>query len=272
MYCGHRTINQTFSGQDAVALVFRSTPRPEESNGRQNGLLSSIFQGFNCKIVCKGKSDHPTTTTPPSTSTMPSTTTTTSTTTSTTSSSSPTFDSDWNCRCGETRQGRIVCPPGANCTVTAGSIPWQAAIVFKGRSQPWCGGSVINDRYILTAGHCVSGKSAQKIQVVLGDHDWTTNSDTVHHRFNVDAIKVHSRLVVHESYGRNLKIFCSRFGKVAQFDYDYALLRLDRPINFFQADNVRPVCLPDRREGKRFRHFILHFLFKHIFQRMKWLA
>ena len=35
-----------------------------------------------------------------------------------------------------------------------GEFPWQVAIVTPGTRQPMCGGSVINNYYILTAAHC----------------------------------------------------------------------------------------------------------------------
>ena len=53
------------------------------------------------------------------------------------------------CRCGESRavMTRIV-----GCTVYRGqdadknSFPWQAALVFRGRSSPFCGGSLLTTR------------------------------------------------------------------------------------------------------------------------------
>lgn len=35
--------------------------------------------------------------------------------------------------------------------------PWQIGIRTIGFDNPWCGGSLINDQWILTAAHCVDG-------------------------------------------------------------------------------------------------------------------
>lgn len=135
------------------------------------------------------------------------------------------------CFCGVTREARIVCPNNYNCSTYEGQIPWQAAIVKTGRTQPFCGASVISDRYVLTAAHCLRGKTEGKIQVILGDHDWTKKSDGQDERFSVSEIRRHPL-----------------FNKAAEFDYDFALLKLDRQIKFNQ--HIRPVCLPDNRDGQ----------------------
>ena len=54
------------------------------------------------------------------------------------------------CICGETRQARIVCPYGENCTAGIGTLPWQAGLVFRGSWQPWCGASLISDSYLVS--------------------------------------------------------------------------------------------------------------------------
>ena len=48
------------------------------------------------------------------------------------------------CRCGESHNvmTRIVGGRDAD----KGSYPWQAALVFRGRSKPFCGGSLVTTR------------------------------------------------------------------------------------------------------------------------------
>ena len=48
------------------------------------------------------------------------------------------------CRCGESRavMTRIVGGQDAD----KNSFPWQAALVFRGRSSPFCGGSLLTTR------------------------------------------------------------------------------------------------------------------------------
>ncbi len=65
-------------------------------------------------------------------------------------------------------------------------------------------------------------------QIVLADHDWTTRRESQDVRFNVAKIIRHPR-----------------FDRAAKFDYDFALLRLHRPIDFAQRPDIRPVCLPE---------------------------
>ena len=58
-----------------------------------------------------------------------------------------------------------------------GAWPWMAAIVQA--SQPsdyqgqFCGGALIASQWVLTAGHCVQGKTAAEIDVTLGKHKLT---------------------------------------------------------------------------------------------------
>ena len=72
--------------------------------------------------------------------------------------------------------------------------PWMVALHHTKQAQPYCGGSLINSRsgkninhrvtilyyprYVLSAGHCYNRES--DIVAVIGEHDYTSESDTLH--------------------------------------------------------------------------------------------
>jgi len=64
-----------------------------------------------------------------------------------------------------------------------GEFPWLIALVEAGTRQPFCGGSIINDRFILTAAHCMKGKYAdiRNIQIIANAHilDTTPNNNVL---------------------------------------------------------------------------------------------
>ena len=137
--------------------------------------------------------------------------------------------SHFRCICGKIQSTpRIVCPHGvANCDASIGSVPWQVGLVSRRKYQPWCGGALINDRYVLTAAHCVKTLKPYMIDIILGDLDWTTRKESLELRRHVSNIHIHPE-----------------FGQRATFDHDFALLKLHSPIEFHLNDFIRPVCLP----------------------------
>ncbi|MEM9374663.1 MAG: serine protease [Pseudomonadota bacterium] len=92
--------------------------------------------------------------------------------------------------------------------------PWQAALVVSyiadaGRGV-FCGGSVIDPEWVITAAHCIEGTQPSIINVVVGTSDLAAPTQ----RINVESIFVHDQYLSASGSG-----------------YDIALLKLDSPAN-----------------------------------------
>lgn len=121
-----------------------------------------------------------------------------------------------------------MCPKGHVCD--SPPIPWQVGLTSPGRSKPWCGGSLINSRYVLTAAHCLEDprrRKSGKLLITLGDHDWSVTGEWPEMKVGVEDIILHPQ-----------------FREGALFNYDYAIVKLNRNIDFRRYDWIRPVCLP----------------------------
>lgn len=236
--------------------------------GRNHELAKSIAdllragkcsnqQGAHC---CEsGISSTPTTT--KTTTQRPTTTTTTTqrptTTTSTTSTPTrPTTpvkkdDDNWllgtwkprkSFECGtRTKSENIVGGELANL----GEFPYMALLGYTNKKDGevyyLCGGSVINNWYVLTAAHCVVDDVPS--EVILGEHEVgeeiDCNAQGEFPSCNPPSMtrKV-TKVIIHENYDRVTKVG----------PYDIALLRLDKRIVSYlenETDSaVMPVCLP----------------------------
>jgi len=135
----------------------------------------------------------------------------------------PTTGTPEDCKCGlAQRTTRIV--GGVNTEVN--EYPWQAGLVSKGGSYVWCGGSLVNSRWVLTAAHCTVGDSPSSIQVLLGEHDYNIDHEADHIRADVSSIKNHP------DYNSNT------------LDNDFSMLKLSVAVNFGSHPHIRPICLP----------------------------
>ncbi|XP_029214124.1 serine protease 41-like isoform X2 [Acropora millepora] len=128
-----------------------------------------------------------------------------------------------------TRHKRIV---GGNVSVD-GAWPWQVALFLDGLQV--CGGSLIDDEWIVTACHCFKGyhssEDPRRWKVKLGSRQ----AEFMATRFEQTRKIV--QIIFHPDY----------FGEIENGvlarppDYDIALLRLSKPVKYNSF--VQPVCL-----------------------------
>ncbi|XP_037040377.1 protein artichoke-like [Bradysia coprophila] len=120
--------------------------------------------------------------------------------------------------------------------------PFIAALHYSGSLKYFCGGTIISNKHVLTAAHCIHGKfsnvilSPDELTVRLGAYNLTaTNESGVVNR-NVTQIHVHPDWNVLEE----------------KYDADIAILVLNENVTF--SSQIRPVCVPmddDTIEGDK---------------------
>ena len=136
--------------------------------------------------------------------------------------------------CGIKPAGRIGGPAAivGGSAVSPYSLPWQAGLVSNGGNRPFCGGTIISPRHILTASHCINANpTSNTFDIIVGEHSTTDSSDGTRHEI--------CRAVRHPSYNSPTNL-----------NNDYAIVHLKQPIDL--GTRATPACLPTSSLGDDF--------------------
>ncbi|XP_065581578.1 serine proteinase stubble-like isoform X2 [Artemia franciscana] len=110
-----------------------------------------------------------------------------------------------------------------------GAWPWQTSVrrtsFFGFSSTHRCGGTLLNEQWVITAAHCVEDLLLTQIRIRLGEYDVSSLTE----EFPVVERTV-TKKIVHTKYN------------FFTYEYDIALLHLEEPVEF--SPTISPICLP----------------------------
>lgn len=145
--------------------------------------------------------------------------------------------------CGQSLGDRIF---GGNAT-GIDQYPWTALLQYTratGGTGFLCGGSLIHERYVVTAAHCIKDRRTSQYElsgVRLGEWDLRQTVDCDYSSGTLDCIDPPLDIPIEE------KIVHERYTPQNKNQYnDIALLRLSRAVKF--THYVQPICLPVANE------------------------
>ncbi|XP_055847605.1 serine protease easter-like [Episyrphus balteatus] len=141
-------------------------------------------------------------------------------------------------QCGNVRSSRIY---GGNIT-KFDEFPWMALIEYDKGGNAYghhCGGSLISNRYVLTAAHCISQlpQNWKLHRVRLGEWDTSTNPDC-----EVDTRGIEECADPHVDVTIEKVIPHEKYLTSSSRTHDIGLIRLSRNVDY--TDFIRPICLP----------------------------
>lgn len=111
------------------------------------------------------------------------------------------------------------------------AFPWLARLIYH--NSFGCGASLINDKYVVSAAHCLKGFMWFMFRVTFGEHDRCDK--------NTRPITRYVTKVVAHNFS------------LSDLSNDIALLKISSPVTYSHA--VRPVCLP-KYQGRSYENSI----------------
>merc|ERR1712215_190807 len=113
--------------------------------------------------------------------------------------------------------------------------PWMVyMLVARTNDMFLWGGSLISNKWILTAAHCTDGRWLSDIQIFLGLYN-TKNLGNKKSRNIVEIIN-HPKFDWIEDPDPKIGL--------KKINYDFTLLKMQEPVDFFTDQHIRPICLP----------------------------
>ena len=114
--------------------------------------------------------------------------------------------------------------------------PWAVAILLSEMSDKvWCSGSILSEKYVLTAAHCFTGRDPTTMIIVAGSKDPANPIPGPYdQKRKIDDVKIHP------------------LSEVPAARYDLALVKIKGEFRF--RDARWPICIPEKARSQEF-HF-----------------
>ena len=120
---------------------------------------------------------------------------------------------------------------------SAASYPWMVFLYnFGDTDNILCGGVLISDLEILTAAHCVNGRTTDELVVIIG-------SDNALSELRQLNYKTLFKIELYPLYYKNMEI-----EKAIKHSSDVAILTLEETLVL--SSKVNPICLPSLDESE----------------------